>query len=437
MEEDLRFWPPGLDPDNADNHDEAVAALIATRQEQGGAGSSLPPSQETTTKKSEDQERMETEFHTAHKQGHSDETEVDQGFSRDVVDVMRIATMCRRLEMGEPIWVSWVPKKQKPSRIGHGSTCLLMTKLGMSAVANARDRGVLKRDDADLVLKDWLLLPDEASKAHACYLYPPIGSYTEHPSECDPKNFGGDKTRPSGFDSGENPCHGTRLYGDPKGRTKAMIQWRPGWTDRPWIQFEGEAVLHSSRLLWKSFEDANAEYSLNNGEPTAAVEYVARSNKTTCWDGVKKGKLEADLRDWWKAADVETRQRHMVVDESNANMHKACVQAKRFIVDGTLEEWVDSQNVQKGINPVPAIVLQEAVSVKRRIGVEHPGNRQSSRRWLQRWAASTWNTASAWQCAGAPDARPDAPEGEAWSSPKIDWGVDWFWVARPPGGKKW
>ena len=121
---------------------------------------------------------------------------------------------------------------------------------------------------------------------------------------------------------------------------------------------------------------------LNNGEPTAAVEYVARSNKTTCWDAVRKGKLEADLRDWWKAADVETRQRHVVVDESN---RKAIVQAKRFVVDGTLEEWVDSQNVQKGINPVPAIVLQEAVAVKRRIGVEHPANRQSSRRWLQRW----------------------------------------------------
>ena len=121
---------------------------------------------------------------------------------------------------------------------------------------------------------------------------------------------------------------------------------------------------------------------LNNGEPTAAVEYVARSNKTSCWDGVRKGKLEADLRDWWKAADVETRQRHVVVDESN---RKAIVQAKRFVVDGTLEEWVDSQNVQKGINPVPAIVLQEAIAVKRRMGVEPPANRKSSRRWLQRW----------------------------------------------------
>ena len=121
---------------------------------------------------------------------------------------------------------------------------------------------------------------------------------------------------------------------------------------------------------------------LNNGEPTAAVEYVARSNKTTSWDGVRKGKLEADLRDWWKAADVETRQRHVVVDESN---RKAIVKAKRFVVDGALEKWVDSQNVQKGINPVAAIVLQEAVAVKNRIGLEHSGNRQSSRRWLQRW----------------------------------------------------
>ena len=41
-------------------------------------------------------------------------------------------------------------------------------------------------------------------------------------------------------------------------------------------------------------------------------------------------------------------------------------------------------------------------------------------------AASTWNTASAWT--GAPNARPDAREGDAGSSPKIDRGVEWFWV---------
>ena len=41
-----------------------------------------------------------------------------------------------------------------------------------------------------------------------------------------------------------------------------MIQWTPGWVDRPWIAFEDEAVLHSEQFFWKSFEDENAGYSL-------------------------------------------------------------------------------------------------------------------------------------------------------------------------------
>ena len=131
----------------------------------------------------------------------------------------------------------------------------------MFAVSEAERRGLLKRGHIDFELQARLLQGDEAQKAKACYIYPPIGSYTEHPSECDPTNFGGDKTRPSGFDSGENPCHGTRMWGDPKERTKAILQWRPNWKDRPWISFEPEAVLHSDKFLWKSFEDENAALS--------------------------------------------------------------------------------------------------------------------------------------------------------------------------------
>ena len=66
-------------------------------------------------------------------------------------------------------------------------------------------------------------------------------------------------------------------------------------------------------------------------------------------------------------------------------MHKAIVQARRFAVDSTLEGWVDIQNVEKGINPAPGIVMQQAVAVKRRIGLDHPANHRSARRWLQRW----------------------------------------------------
>ena len=127
-EEDFRFWPPGNDPDYADTYEKDVDTLFDKREMEGGAaGSSLPPSQDTAQTEAA-QERVQTEYHTALAQGCSDEAEDDQGFCRDVVDMMRIATMCHRRKMGNLIWVSWVPSKQKPSRVGHGSQCLMITK---------------------------------------------------------------------------------------------------------------------------------------------------------------------------------------------------------------------------------------------------------------------------------------------------------------------
>ena len=172
---------------------------------------------------------------------------------------------------------------------------------------------------------------------------------------------------------------------------------------------------------------------MNNGEPTAAVQYVARSQKTRCCDAASKEQLEADLRDWWRATDVEERQTYLVVDETNAKMRKAIVQAKRFAVDGTLEAWVDNQNVQKGIFPAPGIVMQQAVAVKRSMGVEHPANRRSSRRWLQRWRhrcgiqlrrGLVQEQLSVHQMHGK------VMHGAA---PKSSRGVGWLWVGRAPG----
>ena len=124
---------------------------------------------------------------------------------------------------------------------------------------------------------------------------------------------------------------------------------------------------------------------MKKGEPTAAVEYIARSQRTRCCDAATKRELEAGLRDWWRATDDDTRQTYLVMDETNPMMRKAIVQAKRFAVDGTLEAWVESQNVQKGINPAPGNVMQQAVAVKSRIGLEHSANRRTSRKWLYRW----------------------------------------------------
>ena len=155
---------------------------------------------------------------------------------------------------------------------------------------------------------------------------------------------------------------------------------------------------------------------MNNGEPAAAMQYVSRSSRTRCLNAGRKAALEAELLDWWTATDVDTLRTHLEMDESKPQMHKAIVQARRFAVDSTLEGWVEIQNVKKGINQAPSIVMQQAVAEKRRLGLDHPANHRSALKMATEMAVSMWNTASTRYCAGAPICGPDAPEGDTWSS---------------------
>ena len=95
IEEDFRFWPPGCDPDMADNYDKAVVSLVEAREREGAAGSSLPPSSDTA-QTDKGQQRVQTKYHTALPQGYSDEAEEEQGFCRDVVDMMHIERLLIR-----------------------------------------------------------------------------------------------------------------------------------------------------------------------------------------------------------------------------------------------------------------------------------------------------------------------------------------------------
>ena len=159
MEEDFRFWPSEKDPDRADDYEEEYTILRTARSSHESSGSSLPPSLGVSTSysgsrlppwnetsKSKAQERVSTQYHVALPKGDSREEDKNQGFSQDVVDLMRIATMCDRAGWGNLIWVSWVPKKNKrKSFICHGSACILMTKAGMKCVRGAMERKVLRR----------------------------------------------------------------------------------------------------------------------------------------------------------------------------------------------------------------------------------------------------------------------------------------------------
>ena len=280
IEEDYRFWPPGQDRDKADNYEEEWGEMVESRTASQKAGSSLPPShsssvkdevEPTATPEKRRASRVATEYHERPTKGNSDMEEPNNGFSRDVADVVRMVTFAHRKKMGDLVWLAWCPKKKQPSRIRHGSACILLTKFAFEKIAFAAQTGALRRGHIDVQLQIWLKTKGAASDCRACYVYPPIGSYSGQVLECDPKQFGGDKTRTCGFTSGEYPCHGTRSEDEPKvGRRKGLYQWAGDGEKRAFRSLPSEWDLHTSAYWWLSY-----------GEPTAAD---ASSSRKDWWE---------------------------------------------------------------------------------------------------------------------------------------------------------
>ena len=130
---------------------------------------------------------------------------------------------------------------------------------------------------------------------------------------------------------------------------------------------------------------ARALMVMRDGEPTAAMTFLKSKRKAADPNAARWAEMESELREWWISVDEHTKNKHTNISDRNQDMHNAIKQAQRFIVDDDLESWVAHQNVSKGINPVPALTLQEARVVKQRIGVQAPRTHRGARQWLQRW----------------------------------------------------
>ena len=127
--------------------------------------------------------------------------------------------------------------------------------------------------------------------------------------------------------------------------------------------------------------------AMHHGEPTAAMDYIQSKRKGKDLDHTMAAQAEAELREWWRGADDATKQSHRVKEGTSIKMQNAFKQAQRFNVDAGLEAWVEDQNVQKGINPAPSLLLRQASMLKASLGVNAAGTRRGERRWMQRWRA--------------------------------------------------
>ena len=293
FEEDYRFWPQGEDPDGADDYKARLStlqeerkrsrspnkmkrrpqeALEPTAQTEGQASSSSSGAYRPDAKGAEKGKKIVTGHHYTPARGSTVAGDLNDGLSPNVADLLRMATFCTRKEMGEVIWFGWccADNNYKPAWPVMGSHGLMMTKKGAMELRMAMVSGKIKRGHIDLELLRWLRQKDVAADLKACYIFPSVGGFFQHPSGCDPKRFPEDSEgRPAGFTK-KSSSRGTRVSDDTAGhRAKYIAQWGAcsDGRQRIFIPFPSDADLHSPKYRWTSYREDEPTASSKQGSP--------------------------------------------------------------------------------------------------------------------------------------------------------------------------
>ena len=248
FEEDFRFWPQGEDPDSADDYKARLGDVLKEKKssrspnkikkkpqeaeaapQAGQASSSSSGAYRPDAKGKEKGKNIVTEHHYTPVRGSTDVKDLNDGLSSNVADLLRMATKCHRENMGDIIWFGWCPPNNGSTpivAIQRIAWCDADTKRSYGDIGGyARGKGG-KRPHRFGARP----LAPAGGRGQTCegFLHLPLGgAFFEHPSACDPKNFGeAQGGRPAGW-SIKCASKGTRtIHDDDKGqRGKWIIQW--------------------------------------------------------------------------------------------------------------------------------------------------------------------------------------------------------------------
>ena len=185
-----------------------------------------------------------------------------------LVDLVRTATCANRNGVGDLIWATWQPagkgiKAARVTSISSGAMFLMLTPAGAKKIASAMQRiddegkvtpstkeRPMTPGHFDVQLKEYLMSHGRTSEdpVKYCYIFPPIGNYSTHPSGCDP-NYSKGEGRPSCWLE-KWCCQGTRKSQDRQKRDKYMCQLtrkgEPTWIGIVDVEEDG------AKLNWKS-----------------------------------------------------------------------------------------------------------------------------------------------------------------------------------------
>ncbi len=221
--------------------------------------------------------------------------------SRQAVDLVRMASKAARLGYGDFIWFGYNPRghdQKDPQwtapRISFGSQGIALTKKAARSIHTCFSTGFWSPNHIDMELMRWAKHQTVGQGVGRCWIWPPIGSYAEHDSECcfatvghRPGLWGKDWISP-GTSIDEDPQHRDKEFYKfvQKGHQERVgyfqradygedSDWKSFWADPPyWKGLDTDNKKRLARRQWRVL------YEYRHWTRSEAE--VARNSKYAC-----------------------------------------------------------------------------------------------------------------------------------------------------------
>ena len=291
LEEDFRFWPS--------THEDLEPYLVRGERVYSG-GPRCPEGEPTAThplaqqKYPKDRRHkgkgkgltpgVATSYHRSQVKGScGPEHGPDWGLQREVADLLRMACAAHRQGRGDIMWCTYCCQNKSQYTLTNGTMMMMLSKAGASAILQAlHEPTAVTCGHIDLMLKEWL-----KKRAHTrlqeeigfSIFWPPVGHFSAHASDCDPKKFGSKGIIREAQWGQKWTCMGTRVSDDilhaeraNRLREKWTCQFTPKGGSGNWMPFPKDEDLHETDIyVWKSWEDKKLLPTEDSSEPTATA----------------------------------------------------------------------------------------------------------------------------------------------------------------------
>jgi len=208
-----------------------------------------------------------------------------QPFQNELVsDIVKLCTMAWTEGCGDFIWLGFNPpdkdkkKQTRTPKFSYGSQCIALNRRAALSLRSTFGTPGWKPAHVDQTLKAWCR--DSSLGLRACWVWPPVGSFRSHESECDP-TWG---EREGGWSETLVRCPFVRPAHDQHKRNRELFMFQKKGAPEAVVSVPNSFFEDPEAGLWLTFADGDLRHPDGSG---------ARHKRD-----IRRQKISTSLRVW-------------------------------------------------------------------------------------------------------------------------------------------